>query len=169
MVKSPAYIIYNGIVSRRRKIIKCDRKKTFIIGTILLFHTLYIITASRFFWFDFFFLGDGILYNWQILIIILRWFFLEAVCDLSIVSDFERLVKGIFFVWFFGCFDDFLAVFDHHLLGVVVVEITLEDLDFAHPRPTKIRLFGAAPDDFGVSEADVPEKWEKNVIKNRIS
>ena len=50
------------------------------------------------------------------------------------------------------------AVFDHHLLGVVVVEITLEDLDFAHPRPTKIRLFGAAPDDFGVSEADVPEK-----------
>ena len=86
---------------------------------------------------------------------------MEAVCDLSIVSDFERLVKGIFFVWFFGCFDDFLAVFDHHLLGVVVVEITLEDLDFAHPRPTKIRLFGAAPDDFGVSEADVPEKWEK--------
>ena len=70
-------------------------------------------------------------------------------------------------MWFFGCFDDFLAVFDYHLLGVVVVEITLEDLDFAHPRPTKIRLFGAAPDDFGVSEADVPEKWGKNVIKNQ--
>ena len=70
---------------------------------------------------------------------------------------------------FFGCFDDFLAVFDHHLLGVVVVEITLEDLDFAHPRPTKIRLLGAAPDDFGVSEADVPEKRKKNVIKNFLA
>ena len=85
-------------------------------------------------------------------------------CDLSIVSDSERLLRA-FSLCFFGCFDDFLAVFDnflavfdHHLLGVVVVEITLEDLDFAHPRPTKIRLFGAAPDDFGVSEADVPEK-----------
>ena len=119
MVKSPAYIIYNGIVSRRRKIIKCDRKKTFIIGTILLFHTLYIITASRFFWFDFFFLSVMVYYiNWQILIIILRWFFLEAVCDLSIVSDSERLVKGIFFVlffwlfwWFFGCFWWFFGCF----------------------------------------------------------
>ena len=111
MVKSPAYIIYNGIVSRRRKIIKCDRKKkTFIIGTILLFHTLYIITASRFFWFDFFFLWcDGILYNWQILIIILRWFFWKLFCDLSIVSDSERLLRAFslcFWLlwWFFGCF-----------------------------------------------------------------
>ena len=63
MVKSPAYIIYNGIVSRRRKIIKCDRKKTFIIGTILLFHTLYIITASSFFDLIFFLKCDGILYK----------------------------------------------------------------------------------------------------------
>ena len=63
----------------------------------------------------------------------------------------KDLLRAFSLCGFFGCFDDFLAVFDHHLLGVVVVEITLEDLDFAHPRPTKIRLFGAAPDDFGVS------------------
>ena len=81
-------------------------------------------------------------------------------CDLSIVSDSERLLRA-FSLCFLAALMIFLAVFDHHLLGVVVVEITLEDLDFAHPRPTKIRLFGAAPDDFGVSEADVPEKWEK--------
>ena len=108
---------------------------------------------------------DGILYKLtninNNLALISFW---KLFCDLSIVSDSERLLRA-FSLCFFGCFDDFLAVFDdflavfdHHLLGVVVVEITLEDLDFAHPRPTKIRLFGAAPDDFGVSEADVPEK-----------
>ena len=110
MVKSPAYIIYNGIVSRRRKIIKCDRKKNihywdnFAVPYIIHNYCEQIFLI----WF-FFLMCDGILYNWQILIIILRWFFWKLFCDLSIVSDSERLLRAFslcFWLlwWFFGCF-----------------------------------------------------------------
>ena len=115
MVKSPAYIIYNGIVSRRRKIIKCDRKKNIHYWDN--FAVPYIIHnyCKQIFLIWFFFLKcDGILYKLtninNNLALISFW---KLFCDLSIVSDSERLVKGIFFVLlFFGCFDDCLAVFD---------------------------------------------------------
>ena len=48
----------------------------------------------------------------------------------------------------------------HHLVGVVVVEITFEDLDLVHPRPIKSRLLMTP---LGVSDADVPNCCSKSL------
>ena len=78
------------------------------------------------------------------------FFFFWKLFDSSIVSDSERHFGDVA-IFLFVC------VF-HHLLGVVVVEITVEDLDLTHPRPIRMRLLflNDVVDDLGVSEAEVP-------------
>ena len=88
-------------------------------------------------------------------------FFFGSCFDSSIVSDSERHFGDVCYtlvIW--------RVFFNHHLLGVVVVEITFEDLDLAHPRPIRMRLFLkdviVDEDDLGVSEADVPNFCSKS-------
>jgi len=87
-------------------------------------------------------------------------FFLEAV----LIHRLFQIRKDISGMLLYSC--DLTSFFNHHLLGVVVVEITFEDLDLAHPRPIRMRLFLkdviVDEDDLGVSEADVPNFCSKS-------